>query len=81
MNLLVAYDRARAAIAEAKTVKATLQIRDHLDHVKLHAKQVQDRDLAGGCDRAAAAHRAAPRRSCWPLQSRGRAVGKGSQQG
>jgi hypothetical protein len=28
MNLLVAYDRARAAIAEAKTVKATLEIRD-----------------------------------------------------
>ena len=45
MNLLVAYDRARAAIAEAKTVKATLQIRDQLEHVKLHAKQVQNRDL------------------------------------
>jgi hypothetical protein len=45
MNLLVAYDRARAAIAEAKTVKATLEIRDQLDHVKLHARQMQDREL------------------------------------
>jgi N6-adenosine-specific RNA methylase IME4 len=45
MNLLVAYDRARAAIAEAKTVKATLEIRDQIEHVKLHARQVQDRDL------------------------------------
>ncbi len=45
MNLLVAYDRARAAIAEAKTVKATLQIRDWIDHLKLHAKKVQDREL------------------------------------
>jgi methylase of polypeptide subunit release factors len=45
MNLLVAYDRARAAIAEAKTVKATLEIRDQIEHVKLHAKKVQDREL------------------------------------
>ena len=40
MTLLVAYDRARAVIAEAKTVKATMEIRDQLGHVKLHAKQV-----------------------------------------
>jgi hypothetical protein len=45
MTLLAAYDRARTAIAEAKTVKATLAIRDQLDHVRLHAKQVQDREL------------------------------------
>jgi N6-adenosine-specific RNA methylase IME4 len=45
MNLLVAYDRARAAIAEAKTVKAVLEVRDWIDHYKLHARKVQDRDL------------------------------------
>jgi len=45
MNLLAAYDRARAAIAEAKTVKATLEIREGLDYIKLHARKVQDREL------------------------------------
>ncbi len=45
MNLLVAYDRARAAIAEAKTVKAVLDVRDQIAHLKLHAKQVQDREM------------------------------------
>jgi len=45
MTLLAAYDRARAAIAEARTVKATLEIRGQIEHLKLYARQVQDREL------------------------------------
>jgi methylase of polypeptide subunit release factors len=45
MNLLVAYDRARAAIAEARTVKAVLEIRDQIAHLKLYARQIQDREI------------------------------------
>jgi len=45
MTLLAAYDRARAAIAEARTVKATLEVRGQIEHLKLYAKQVQDREL------------------------------------
>jgi len=45
MTLLAAYDRARAAIAEARTVKATLEVRDLIAHLKLHARQVQDREV------------------------------------
>jgi len=45
MTLLAAYDRARAAIAEARTVKDTLEVRDYIDHLKLHARKVQDREL------------------------------------
>jgi N6-adenosine-specific RNA methylase IME4 len=45
MTLLAAYDRARAAIAEARTVKATLELRGQIDHLKLHARQVQNREL------------------------------------
>jgi hypothetical protein len=74
MNLLVAYDRARAAIAEAKTVKATLEIRDQIEHVKLHAKQVQDRDLLADATELQLAHRAAPRRAA----GRGKAGGPSS---
>lgn len=47
MTLLAAYDRARAAIAEARTVKATLEIFDVIAHLKLHARQVKDRELMG----------------------------------
>lgn len=45
MNLLAAYDRARAAIAEARTVKDTLEVRSQIEHLKLYARQVQDREL------------------------------------
>jgi len=44
MTLLAAYDRARAAIAEARTVKATLEIRDLIAHLKLYARKVRDRE-------------------------------------
>ena len=45
MTLLAAYDRARAAIAEARTIPATLELRGQIDHLKLHARQVQNREL------------------------------------
>jgi hypothetical protein len=47
MTLLAAYvdlcDRARAALVEAREVRDVLEIRLQLDHVKLHARHVQDR--------------------------------------
>jgi N6-adenosine-specific RNA methylase IME4 len=43
MSLLVAYDRARAALAEASRIGEVLAVHAELDHVKLHARQVQDR--------------------------------------
>lgn len=45
MNMLVAYDRLRAALAEANQVKDVLEIRAELEHVKLYARQVKDRAL------------------------------------
>jgi|SRR5579872_4093918 len=45
MTLLAAYDRLRAALAEAKDVGQVIAIRDELEHVKLYAKQIQDREL------------------------------------
>jgi N6-adenosine-specific RNA methylase IME4 len=45
MTLLAAYDRMRAALAEATQVSEVLGIRDELEHVKLHARQIQDREL------------------------------------
>ena len=48
MNMLAEYDRALSALAVAlqstdvKTVKASL---DDLDHIKLHAKKVRDREM------------------------------------
>jgi N6-adenosine-specific RNA methylase IME4 len=44
-TILQAYDRARAALAEAGSVTEVLAIRDELDHVKLYARQVRDREL------------------------------------
>jgi len=41
--LLVAYDRCRAALAEASRVDQVLAVLDELAHVKLHARQVQAR--------------------------------------
>jgi N6-adenosine-specific RNA methylase IME4 len=43
MSLLAAYDRARAALAKASSVGEVLAIRAELDHVKLHARHIQDR--------------------------------------
>lgn len=45
MTLLAAYDRARVALAEATTVGEMLSIRDELEHVKLYARQIQDKAL------------------------------------
>ena len=45
MTLLAAYDRARAALAEATQVSQVLAVRAELDHIKLYARQVQDRTL------------------------------------
>lgn len=45
MTLLAAYDRARVALAEASTVGEVLSIRDELEHVKLYARQIQDKAL------------------------------------
>ncbi|SDC08048.1 N6-adenosine-specific RNA methylase IME4 [Bradyrhizobium brasilense] len=45
MTLLAAYDRARVALAEATRVDQVLAVRDELAHVKLYAKQIQDRAL------------------------------------
>ncbi|BAL75976.1 hypothetical protein [Bradyrhizobium cosmicum] len=45
MSLLAAYDRARAALVQAREVKDVLEIRLQLDHVKLHARSVQNREV------------------------------------
>lgn len=45
MTLLAAYDRARVALAEATRVDQVLSIRDELAHVKLYARQIQDKAL------------------------------------
>lgn len=43
MTLLAAYDRVRAALAEAREIGDIIAIRDGLDHIKLHARHVRDR--------------------------------------
>lgn len=45
MTLLAAYDRARVALAEATRVDQVMAVRDELQHVKLYARQIQDRAL------------------------------------
>lgn len=47
MTLLAAYSRARDALAEATQVGEVLAIRDELEHVKLYARQIQNRELLG----------------------------------
>jgi len=45
MTTLAQYDRARAALAEATRIDQVLPILDELEHVKLYAKQISDREL------------------------------------
>jgi N6-adenosine-specific RNA methylase IME4 len=45
MTMLAAYDRARVALAEATRVDQVLSIRDELEHVKLYARQINDKAL------------------------------------
>lgn len=45
MTQLAAYDRARVALAEATKVDEVLALRDEFAHVKLYARQIQDRAL------------------------------------
>ncbi len=45
MNLLAVYERICTELAEATQVREVLQIRDDLDHVKLHARKIRDRAM------------------------------------
>lgn len=45
MTTLAQYDRARMALAEATRIDQVLPILDEVEHVKLHAKQIADREL------------------------------------
>lgn len=45
MTQLAQYDRARAALADATRVDQVMAVRDELQHVKLYARQIQDRAL------------------------------------
>lgn len=45
MSLLVAYDRIQTALSEALLISDVLSIIDQLAHIKLHARQIQDREM------------------------------------
>lgn len=45
MTSLAQYDRARAALAEATSIDEVLPLRAQMEHIKLHARHVQDRAL------------------------------------
>ncbi len=45
MTTLAQYDAARAALAEATRIDQVLPLREQMEHIKLHAKHVQDREL------------------------------------
>jgi N6-adenosine-specific RNA methylase IME4 len=45
MTMLVQYDRACAILAEATRVDEVLHVRDEMEHIKLHARQIRDREL------------------------------------
>ena len=45
MTTLAQYERARAALAQATRIDQVLPILDEVEHVKLYAKQIADREL------------------------------------
>lgn len=45
MTTLAQYERARIALAEATTVTEVMALRDELDHIKLAARKIQNREL------------------------------------
>lgn len=45
MTTLAQYERARAALAEATSINEVLPILDEVEHVKLYARQIADREL------------------------------------
>jgi N6-adenosine-specific RNA methylase IME4 len=45
MTMLAAYDRARRSIAEVNSAEEVVQARDLFEHVKLYARQIQDKAL------------------------------------
>ena len=45
MTMLSQYDLARRALAEATTVTQVLSLHDEIQFIKLHAKQINDREL------------------------------------
>lgn len=45
MTTLAQYDIARQALAEATRVEQVLSLRDEVEHIKLHARQINDRVL------------------------------------
>lgn len=45
MTTLAQYERARAALAEATRIDQVLPLLDEVEHVKLYAKQIDDREL------------------------------------
>jgi N6-adenosine-specific RNA methylase IME4 len=45
MTMLAAYDRARRSLAEVNSAEEVINARDLFEHVKLYAKQIQDKAL------------------------------------
>lgn len=45
MTSLAQYEHARLALAEATTVNDVLSIHDEVEHIRLYAKQIRDREL------------------------------------
>ena len=45
MTMLAAYDRVRRSLAEVNSADEVMQARDLFEHVKLYAKQIQDKAL------------------------------------
>lgn len=45
MSMLAAYGRARQALLQARSVEETLAVQAELEHIKLYARQIQDREL------------------------------------
>jgi N6-adenosine-specific RNA methylase IME4 len=45
MTMLAAYDRARRSLAEVNSAAEVVQARDLFEHVKLYARQIQDKAL------------------------------------